>query len=71
MFKLIDRDKDGGFKLEVKSIIKYSYNSYKITLKFPDPEWKTGLWPGGHFVMVQTIEGEPVARKYTPVSPLN
>ena len=40
-------------------------------LKFPNPDWTSGLWPGGHLLLHLNVNGKSVCRKYTPTSPID
>ena len=68
---LIDKDEHQFFELKVVSREQISHDSYRYILKFPDPEWVSGQWPGGYFIFNLKVEGEWVQRKYTPISPLD
>lgn len=48
-----------------------THDTYLVELEFPNKEWKAGLWPAGHFRWHSTINGEEVAKPYSPISPLN
>lgn len=71
MCNLVEKDEDDQFSLKVIKKEKMSHDTYLIELEFPNPEWISGLWPGGHFVMHSTIDGKLVSKKYTPISPVN
>ena len=59
------------FKLEVIGKDQISHDTYRFTLKFPNAEWISGLWPSAHLFWHLDIDGKQVTRKYTPVSPIN
>lgn len=69
--KLVQRDQDGVFQLRVNLKEKVNHDIIKIRLEFPNETWISGLWPGGHFVLMARIGTSMVARKYTPVSPVD
>ena len=48
-----------------------SHDTYKFGLEFPNPDWSSGLWPGGHFLLVSEINGEMMQKPYTPITPVN
>jgi ferredoxin-NADP reductase len=68
LLKLIERDADGIFELEVEAIEDISHDTKKFIFKFPNPEWVLGLHVGGHLFIHLDVDGELVSRKYTPVS---
>ena len=39
-----------------------------MELKFPDKEWTSGMWPGGHIALSAEIDGKVVKKPYTPIS---
>jgi len=46
-----------------------NFDVYSLVLQFDNPEWVHGLWPGGHFVFTENIDGHgDVSRKYTPIT---
>jgi len=40
-------------------------------LEFPNPEWISGFFAGGHYVFHADIDGKHYARKYTPITSVN
>lgn len=59
--------------MEIVKKVQLSPDTYRFTFKFNDPEWLMGLPLANHmiFFMPAQAEGQdPVARKYTPVSPM-
>jgi len=71
MFANIEKNEDDQFPLKVTKKEKMTHDTYFITLEFPNKEWIAGLWPAGHYIFHADIDGKHVARKYTPVSPIN
>ena len=53
--------------LKCVSMEKISDDSYLIDFEFPNPNWTSGIWPGGHMNLI--ING--MSRPYNPISPLN
>lgn len=68
LVKLIERDDEDQFELKIILKEKVNHNIIKMQLEFPSPDWTTGLWPGGHFMLWASINNMPVVRKYTPTS---
>lgn len=62
------RDSYDQFKLKVCLKEKLLHNVVKLRLEFPNPDWITGLWAGGHFILQGQVNNMPVVRKYTPTS---
>jgi hypothetical protein len=48
-----------------------THDTYLFELEFPNKEWISGLWAGGHFVFHVEFEGKLISKKYTPISPVN
>ena len=71
LFELADKDTQGQFSLKVITKEAVSHDTYKFGLEFPNPEWTSGLWPGGHFLFVSEINGEMMQKPYTPITPVN
>lgn len=71
MFNLVEKNDDDQFPLKVIKKELISPDTYEFVLEFPNPEWISGLWPGGHYIMHAEIDGKTVSRKYTPISPVN
>lgn len=71
MFKNIEKNEDDQFNLKLIKKDKMTHDTYYITLEFPDKEWTSGLWPGGHFIIHAKIGDKDVSKLYTPVSPVN
>lgn len=71
LFDLVPKDDDDQFPLKVSKKEKLNHDTYLFELEYPNAEWISGLWVGGHFVFHATIDGKLVSRKYTPVSPIN
>ena len=46
-----------------------THDVYIFRLDFPNPEWISGLWVGGHFILhAEVSPGKNLSRKYTPIS---
>jgi len=71
LFSEATKNEDGTFKLKIIKKEVLTHDTYTIELEFPDSEWTAGLWPAAHFKFHAEINGEKVARMYSPVSPLN
>ena len=71
MFANIEKDENGQFPLKVVRKEAISLDTYIYEVEFPNAEWISGLWAGGHYVFHADIDGEHVARKMTPISPVN
>jgi len=71
LFDQIEKDENGQFKLKVIKKDKLTHDSYIYELEFPNKEWISGLWPGGHFHLHLEVNGSNVSRKYTPISLIN
>jgi NAD(P)H-flavin reductase len=71
LFALVDKDEDDQFPLKVIANEKLNHDTYKITLEFPNPNWISGLWAGGHFKMHVKVDGKTVTKPYTPISLIN
>jgi len=71
---LAEKNENNQFELEISAKERLSADVLKITFKFPNPEWYIGLPVAQHIILFKPAEvegGRPVARPYTPVSPLN
>ena len=71
MFANIEKDENGLFPLKVIKKEAISLDTYVYEVEFPNAEWISGLWAGGHYVFHADIDGEHVSRKMTPISPVN
>jgi cytochrome-b5 reductase len=71
LFNLVEKDEDDQFPLKVIKKEKVAHDTYLFELEFPNPEWISGLWAAGHFIMRATIDGKLITRYYTPISPVN
>ena len=71
LVKNVQRDSDDKFKLKVIKKHAVNHDSYLFELEFPNKDWISGLWPSGHLIFHKKIGDEDIARKYTPVSPIN
>ena len=67
----VERDQNGRFHLKVLKKIKFNHDTYHFILQYPDPELTSGLWPSAAFFFHAMIDGQPVKRKYTPISAVN
>lgn len=68
----MELDDEDQFELELKSKEKISNDSYKYCFKLPEDDQVFGLHVGGHIIFHGTdINGQPIAKKYTPVSTVN
>lgn len=68
---MVEKNNDGQFPLKVIKKEAINHDTYIMELEFPNADWISGLWPGGHFIFYAEINGKVVARKYTPISPVN
>lgn len=69
----MSKNEDNQFEMEISEKVQLSPDTYRFTFKFADPEWLMGLPLAKHMIFFKPpqAEGEePVARKYTPVSPM-
>ena len=71
VFSLADKDANGQFPLKIIKKRLISPDTYMIDLKFPNPQWTSGLWAGGHYLLHQKVGGETLTRPYTPITPVN
>lgn len=71
LFNRSEKNEDDQFPLKLVKKQKLTHDTYKITFEFPNPEWISGHWAGGHYTMHATIDGKTVTRRYTPVSLIN
>lgn len=71
LFKLVEKDENNQFSLKLKEKRVVNHDTYMFVLEFPNPEWISGLFPGGHYVFHAMVDGEMISRKYTPISPVN
>lgn len=69
--ELVEKDDDDCFPLKVIKKEAISHDTYIYDLEFPNPEWISGLWAGGHLFFHGTVDGKATTRKYTPISPVN
>lgn len=71
-FKLVDKDENDWFELELLEKIQINHDTYKFSFKLPAEDHVIGLPVGGHmFFHFKDSNGEVVSRKYTPVSLVN
>ena len=48
-----------------------THDTYIFRLEFPEKDWISGLWVGGHFTFHGEVEkGRLLSRKYTPITPI-
>jgi len=71
LLELGEKNEDDQILVTVSKKEKISHDTYIYELEFPNPEWKSGLWVGGHFIFHAEIDGKWISRKYTPISPIN
>jgi len=71
LFNLVEKNDDDQFPLKVIKKEAINHDTYILELGFPNPEWISGLWPGGHFIFHADIDGKLVSKKYTPISAVN
>lgn len=71
MFGLVQKDENDQFPLKVCEKTKLTHDTYRIALEFPNQEWISGHWPGGHFTVHLNIDGKTVTKRYTPISLIN
>ena len=71
LFNLVEKDENNQFPLKVIEKRVISHDTYTFVLEFPNKEWITGLFPGGHFVFHAEVDGKMISRKYTPINPVN
>ena len=72
--KLIEKNEDAQFSLEIAEKTQLSPDTILLKLKFPNPDWIMGLPISKHakFFKPPQAEGEAVVcRPYTAISPLN
>lgn len=72
--ELIEKNEDAQFSLEIAEKRQLSPDTIFLKFKFPNPDWIMGLPISKHMTFFKPAEAEGqqhVARKYTPVSPLN
>ena len=70
----MEKNEDNQFELEISEKRQLSPDTIFFKLAFPNPEWVMGLPLCQHMILFKPAanEGEThVARKYSPVSPLN
>ena len=48
-----------------------NHDTYEFELKFPNPDWTSGLFAGGHFKFHANIDGQAMTRPYTPITSVN
>ena len=68
---LAEKDDKGFFHLKVSKKEKINHDTYEYVLDFPDAEWTSGVWAGGHLQWQSEIDGKAVMKPYTVVSPVN
>jgi NAD(P)H-flavin reductase len=71
LFENVEKNEDDQFPLKLIEKSAISHDTYRFVLEFPNPEWISGLWPGGHYVFHANVNGKAMSRKYTPISPVN
>ena len=71
LFSLAQKDKHDRIPLKVITKELISPDTYKLELKFPDPNWIGGFWPGAHVIFHLNIDGKCTHRNYTPISAVN
>ena len=71
LFNLVEKDADKRFPLTVIKKEKMTHDTYTFELGFPNEEWISGLFAGGHFIFHAEVNGEMMSRKYTPISSVN
>lgn len=54
----VEKDDDNMFNLEVTKKEVLSHDTYLYRLKFPNPEWISGLWPAGHVFLNTEVNGK-------------
>jgi NAD(P)H-flavin reductase len=67
----VEKDEDDQFPLKVIKKELISHDTYLIELEFPNAEWISGLWAGGHYMLHAQVDGKTVSKPYTPISPVN
>ena len=55
------------YKLRIKSREMINHDSVRFVVELPSSEHKLGTKSGQHFYVHETIDGETLARKYTPL----
>ena len=58
LFNLVEKNEDDQFPLKVIKKEKISHDTYLWELEFPNKDWISGLWPGGHYTMHVMIDGK-------------
>lgn len=48
LVSLAEKNEKGFFPLKVSKKEKINHDCYEYVLDFPDPEWTSGVWAGGH-----------------------
>ena len=70
VFNLAEKNEDDQFPLKCIRKDKISHDTYEFELEFPDKEWTSGVWPGGHYKMHIESDGKWLCKPYSPISPL-
>ena len=60
-------DHNALYKLKVASTELINHDVVKYVVELPSKEHVLGTKSGQHFVLIETIKGEQVMRKYTPL----
>ena len=48
-----------------------NHDTYLFVLEFPNKDWISGLFAGGHYVFHCEVNGKVKGKKYTPISTVN
>jgi cytochrome-b5 reductase len=68
---LVEKDENDQFPLKVIRKDQLNHDSYLYVLEFPNADWISGLFPGGHFYFHAEVDGKMMSKRYTPISPVN
>ena len=71
---LMEKNENAQFSLEISEKRQISPDTIFLKFKFPNPDWILGLPIARHLIFFKPPEAEgekQLARKYTPISPLN